>query len=513
MATRKAISKALADRARDEEKLASFNATLPNIAQPRYEDVCGDKGRRDIFSQFSDQIGCFAEDEHPSDWIASREKFRGQFDKARQCFYGRVKRMDRFTANTAANRESRNGHAFAAKAAYTLGRNCLRKFSDVPGTVAEDRFQKSADELIDSLSQDGVKAALRANGNTIHEGVLEDPALKELYERTYDLEPEHWETYRKYAVLTAPDFNVTKYDGGEAMLRIDEKKYLDTFFETKPKTPESAGAVGGAGMASTNNTTRRTKKKKGKKTSKNKKTTVRAMENAVAFNAALAEAVAKNTAETSRFPELETVTYDALQKDAEGKLFHYEDVKTWYELPRVQTLIKLIDGVGTSERLENQFMLEIIAPFLYYKASFEIGDLIHYIINNDRLEKQSKFFTLFDHILVTTLKGRLYNDYLRLKYYLYSNLFNKSKVNPLSLTIHDVWSYLAVVENNLVKGRTITKKMRDRAVKNPILNEWAGLREEYGLELTTTYAKNIKGVKSTTTKKNKRSKPSAAASN
>jgi hypothetical protein len=507
---KKTVVKAITERAIDEKKLESFDARLPNIDRPGYEAVCGSTGSGNIFKQFSEQIGCFSKDEHPSDWIDNRERFRKQFDKARQCFYGRVKRMNSFTANTNVTRKSRKGHAFAAKAAYGLGRNCLRKFADIPGSVAQDKFKNTADALIDSLTQNSVKKELRANGSTINDGLRADDSLKELYERTYDLEPENWAKFRHYAVLTAPDFEAKNYNGGAEMLRNAKQVYRDTFFETKPNSPESSGAAGGAGNATTYNT-RRSTKKKGKKTYKNRKTTASsAAENAAAFNEALAEALAKNTANISRFPELETVTYDVLQKAAEGKTFEYVKVNTWYELPSIQIMFGLLDKVGTNEKLENRLMLELIAPFIYYRTSFEIIDLIHYILTNERLDKQSVFFSLVDYKF-NKLKGRLLNDYFRLNYYLYTNLFNKSKLNPFSLTAHDIWPYLGVVENNLVKDMKITKKMRDRAIKNPIFDEWSRLIVEYEDELTTTYPKGVKGVKSFTTNNTK--KPTAAASN
>jgi hypothetical protein len=533
---KKTVVKAITERAIDEKKLESFDARLPNIDQPRYEAVCGSTGSGNIFKQFSEQIGCFSKDEHPSDWIDNRERFRKQFDKARQCFYGRVKRMNSFTANTNVTRKSRKGHAFAAKAAYGLGRNCLRKFADMPGSVAQDKFKNTADTLIDSLTQNSVKKELRANGSTINDGLRADDSLKELYERTYDLEPENWAKFRHYAVLTAPDFEAKNYEGGTAALRDAEKAYMDTFFETKPNTPESGGAVGGAGKPSYNttgtnkskgadggagkpsyNTTRANKSKKGRKTMK---------KNNASRTAANNIELEKCEEENCRFPELETVTYEELEDAAKGSTYDMKDMPAWIESPRMKTLVSLLRSSQRTHidsiKLEKQIMLELIAPLLYYKTSFAISSLKKFILSGEVSQFPKpirKWIDYIDFYTRFTKMDRLRNDYVSLNFYLYSNIIRFARINPFSLTENLVWGYIAIPAlTSDVSHKMTGPELRRFTVALDDLKE--GEVDFYKPMVKTKKAQNAgKGARGggkatpTNTTKKKSTKPSAAASN
>lgn len=244
---------------------------VPTTTEPmNYSTVCGRVERptnapsitgSHVLDQFKTQIGC--PEVSPLNWAERRGYYREQFEKAKQCFHGRVSTMGRFTAETEEDERSRQGHAHAAQAAYVVGRNCLRKFANIPG--AEERFTTSAQSLITDVNaiQPGVKAAL----NTALETSV---PLQTLYTETYGLTPDQWDIYRKFLQYTA--IKASNYHRGEAEVAAVARNFNAIF---RPSAVDSAPvsnvaapapapalyATGGAGTTTVNTSTEEKKAK------------------------------------------------------------------------------------------------------------------------------------------------------------------------------------------------------------------------------------------------------------
>lgn len=205
MLPKQTIVEALTDRNIRERK--SYNVrTAPHLDS--YSTVCGTtapitahnsvtRTGSDLVDTFMGQIGCPGDDPHT--WESRQAHYRAQFDKARQCFRGRVDAMKAYNANTPEEKEARASHAFAAQAAYTIGRDCLRKISDVLG--AEDAYRASAIAHINEASavKPNIKEALTDAGDGTLEAVIRaNPYLGPLYAKDYGMSEEQWAIYHSF---------------------------------------------------------------------------------------------------------------------------------------------------------------------------------------------------------------------------------------------------------------------------------------------------------------------------
>lgn len=320
--------------------------TLPN-----YHTVCGrdDTDRStaathtNLLTQFTEQIGCPARN-HES-WVAQKNYYRDQFAKARICFHGRAKAMGDHTAITPEEVASRQRHAYAAQAARVLGRNCIRKFANIPG--AEGIFEESAESLINSVNtaQPGVRAALNAE-------LAAGRPLQIIYEETYGLSPHQWDLYRKFLQYSA--VKASNYKQGETQVAAARNAFYATFVVPDVTEP-GVTAVGGAGFSPSSAVT--------------------------PDNAKLAEKLAsikiindntllKEASHAVDLPHISLLTDDELRtsivkfKDIE----HFADAST-----------KIINNFK-DERMRNLFLLDpkntlkrVLLPLIYYTALLNIA--------------------------------------------------------------------------------------------------------------------------------------------
>lgn len=201
------IAALTARNTRERPSFTITNATLP-VPEGGYKSVCGTTAPvtaigsvtpsgSDLLDRFMGQIGCPGD--KPSTWTSHKAQYRAQFDKARQCFRGRVDAMSAYTANTEADKDARASHAYAAQAAYTIGRDCLRKIGDVTG--AEEAYYDSAMAHIDGAEaiQPGVKAALMGGtDSSFKSAIVANPYLGPLYTKDYGMTPEQWAIYQSF---------------------------------------------------------------------------------------------------------------------------------------------------------------------------------------------------------------------------------------------------------------------------------------------------------------------------
>jgi hypothetical protein len=450
------------------------DASLPFVD---YQDVCGkDKAKtEDLISQFTRQIGCPSPTR--SEWVSKKKHYREQFDKARQCFRGRVLKMGDYAANTPEEKASQQGHAFAAQAAYTIGRDCLRKFEDIPGGV--DTYSTSADRLVTGMRADVRDALLTDDTGKKHtsvDGAVEaHPLIGPIYNNQYGLTPAQWEAHKRYLSFSAID--PSAYEGGKKTLDDVKRQYVLAFLPPSAAR-EGVTAVGGAGenrsATSSNNRTRKnTKNKNVKRTS--------TMNNRKTKNTKNANLNAVLDAELKKFPrpDLETVTAKEIEAHAKDKSFHFSKYLEW-----IKTAPKFNETeLAAIARLENkekhkELMLALILPSIYYFTSMNLLMLLIQIFNYyvkpmvDDMLKGEKLTTYVEdlqssmlylktlHPMFDSLKTRIYGDlefivsnipgetplgrdiYKLLTYKKEMTKYVEQRKRIISIHTSDIWQYI-----------------------------------------------------------------------
>lgn len=369
-----------------ESALPTFGVGF--IPEGNYHEVCGaEAGSGDVglISQFSRQIGCPEDD--PTQWKDKRLHFRTQFDKARNCFVGRVRKMADYSADTDAEKDSRKRHAYAAQAAYTIGRDCLRKFQDVQGGL--EKYTESASDLIESMPA-GVKTALKTDNtgkvwSSIDEAITHNPELEPIYSNKYGLSDAQWDSHKRYMIFSAID--TTNIPQGSNTLAAIKRRYERsmkglTNNSDSNNTNESNNNIRG-GVAKSAARTRR-RKKPHRTTVKNAAANVSAANlNLLSSNLSkitLTAATGGGTAAASTpapafvFPSLISVNIDDLAKDSAGKSYNVKTFMAWKEKHLSDTQIThIVSTIQSGTPSSRTVVMRVkLLPLLYYYTSASI---------------------------------------------------------------------------------------------------------------------------------------------
>lgn len=480
---------------------------------PNYHTVCGrtagatnttpsPTGSR-VLDQFKDQIGCPSTG-GPLEWAAKRDEYKAQFNKAKQCFSGRVRGLQGHAMTNNASRMSRKTHAHAAQAAYVVGRNCLRKIADVP--TALHRYNTSAQALINSVSttDPGIKTALNAefpiNPNyadsttnpVLDVGLSVNPILKKVYEETYGLSPAQWTLYHKflqYSAMKAENYTYSERNirGSIPTVAEVEREFI-TAFNPKPPAaalpppalpPPSAPALPPPSAPPT--------KKASKASSITEENVLlnRLTSNIAAMRLNTVKPTTEDIPGPIPLPPLESVTgdaYDKLTKDLSRLSFNiYEIVDTW--IPPVKLIESLKDKKNHTPINLELFLRTVIMPVQYYQTYIKILRFqLQYIDTGSNflmlpqsrvrhtklLDEISAPLILIDSILrkyITSLNEKLIfaqtkiieptvllsdseaikRDYAALEKYSHDKLYDvliANKENPINITLSLVWPYI-----------------------------------------------------------------------
>ena len=159
-------------------KIVGNNIELPNTTTAK--GVCR-SGGTNVLSDFSREFGCSEPD--PTKWKAMSKIFSKKFRTARKCLTRRISEMGKYNGGTSAERDQRKRHIYPIKTAYTLGRNCLRKFTTRKNAVRN--FTKSVNTRLARLGKPNILSnSVYGLAPTIAQHIKERQ-LKAIYNNNY----------------------------------------------------------------------------------------------------------------------------------------------------------------------------------------------------------------------------------------------------------------------------------------------------------------------------------------
>ena len=158
------------------------NVTDTNVCKKKSENIS------DILSEYQKEFGC--SESSPSNWSERRENYTRRFQTAKKCLTRRIKTLGKYNAETPENKVARSRHLYPIKTAYTLGRNCLRKFTTRKNAV--NIFTDSVNRRLRSIGKPNVLYNEHYGLSPSIKNHINEAELGNIFRRNYGMSRNEW---------------------------------------------------------------------------------------------------------------------------------------------------------------------------------------------------------------------------------------------------------------------------------------------------------------------------------